>query len=103
MFVSNQFPSSVIRAASPSARCTCEHWAHCACACHGRHCDPTENACDVAYVPDEGGLTLWGCPACTPGEGAPHSLGCDLLGWSVPTRPPSGLSGPELPPTADPG
>ena len=84
MFESSQFPSSVIRPASPTARCTCEHWAYCACACHGRHCDPSENTCDLAFVPDEGGLTRWGCALCTPGEGAPHYLGCDLIGWNVP-------------------
>ena len=83
MVAPNPFPSSMIRPASPSARCTCEHWVHCAHACHGRHCDPAENTCDVAFVPDEGGLTRWGCPACTQGEGAPHYLGCDLIGWNV--------------------
>jgi hypothetical protein len=35
-------------------------------------------------VPDEGGLTRQGCPACTPGEGGPHYLDCDLIGWSLP-------------------
>ena len=34
-------------------------------------------------MPDEGGLTRWGCGACTPGAGAPHYLGCDLIGWNV--------------------
>ena len=78
------FPASVLRAPSPDAACTCEHWVHCNCDCHGLSCDPTESTCDVAYLADDGGLTPWGCPACTPGEGAPHVLGCELIGWSVP-------------------
>jgi hypothetical protein len=86
MQVPSPFPASVIRAPSPTADCTCVHWEHCDHACHGRHCDPTENACDVAYLPDEGGLTHWGCAECTPGEGAPHYLGCELIGWHVPAR-----------------
>jgi hypothetical protein len=52
--------------------------------CHGRACDPLENQCDVAWLADEGGLTYWGCPGCTPGEAAPHFLGCELIGWNVP-------------------
>jgi len=40
-------------------------------------------------VPDEGGLTRWGCADCTPGEGHPHYLGCELIGWSVPARGPA--------------
>jgi len=45
--------------------------------------------CDVAFLTDEGGLTRWGCPACTPGDGVPHDLGCELIGWNVPVmRPP---------------
>jgi hypothetical protein len=39
--------------------------------------------CDLAFLPDDGGLTPWGCSDCTPGEGAPHFLGCEFLGWSV--------------------
>jgi hypothetical protein len=77
------FPASVLRAPSSSARCTCEHSVHCDCVCHSRDCDPSENQCDIMYLPDEGGLTSWGCPACTPGEGAPHYLGCELIGWNV--------------------
>lgn len=84
MRVPSPFPASDLRPPSPSARCTCEHWVHCDCACHGRFCDPSENACDLAFRPDDGGLTRWGCPRCTPGEVAPHTLGCELIGWSVP-------------------
>ena len=91
MQAQDAFPSSVLRPPSPSARCTCEHWVHCGCACHGRHCDPSESTCDIAFLPDDGGLTRWGCPDCTPGERAPHFLGCELIGWNVPLeRPPSG-------------
>jgi hypothetical protein len=86
MFGQGPFPASVIRAPSLVATCSCEHWIHCDHACHGRNCDPTENSCDLAYVPDEGGLTRWGCADCTPGEGAPHYLGCELIGWNVPAR-----------------
>jgi hypothetical protein len=78
------FPSSVIRAPRADAACTCEHWAHCAHGCHAVSCDPTESVCHLDYRPDEGGLTAWGCPDCTPGERAPHLLGCELIGWSVP-------------------
>ncbi len=77
---------SVLRVPSKSARCTCEHWAHCDCACHGRHCDPTESSCDPAFLPDDGGLAVWGCSSCTPGAGAPHYLGCELIGWTVPMQ-----------------
>ena len=77
------FPASVLRPPSPSARCTCEHWVHCDCACHDRHCDPSQNRCDLAFLPDEGGLTAYGCPGCAPGEEAPHDLGCELIGWNV--------------------
>ena len=83
MRVPGPFPSSVLRPPSPTARCTCEHWLHCDCACHGRHCDPSENMCDIAFLPDEGGLARSGCPDCTPGSGAPHYLGCELIGWHV--------------------
>ena len=86
MRVMSPFPFSVLRPPAPSAHCTCEHWVYCDHTCHGRYCDPSEDTCDLAFVPDEGGLTLWGCPDCTPGEGAPHYLGCELLGWSVPLR-----------------
>ena len=78
------FPASVLRAPSPEATCTCEHWVYCNCVCHGINCDPTEASCDVAFLADEGGLTQWGCADCTPGQLAPHVLGCELIGWSVP-------------------
>ena len=55
-------------------------------ACHHRTCDPTQNTCDLSFLPDEGGLTAWGCRECTPGEGGPHVLGCELIGWNVPAR-----------------
>lgn len=80
------FPATVLRAPSPDAVCTCEHWVDCNCACHARNCDPTEAICDIVFLPDEGGLTRWGCPRCTPGDGAPHVLGCELIGWNVPMR-----------------
>lgn len=82
------FPSSVLRAPSPGAACTCEHWIHCDCECHGRHCDASDMTCDVAFLADEGGLTRWGCPGCTPGAVVPHDLGCELIGWNVPVARP---------------
>jgi hypothetical protein len=78
------FPASVLRPPSPSARCTCTHWVYCDCTCHGRYCDPSENMCDIAFLPDDGGLANWGCASCTPGVGALHNLGCEVMGWSVP-------------------
>jgi hypothetical protein len=78
------FPASVLRRPSPMATCSCRHWVHCDCACHMRDCDPSESACDLDYLPDDGGLATWGCSSCTPGEGLPHLLGCELIGWSVP-------------------
>ncbi len=76
--------SSVVRQPSATATCTCVHWVQCDCICHGRQCDPATHTCDLAFRPDEGGLTWWGCPRCTPGEGALHYLGCELIGWNVP-------------------
>lgn len=84
MLTPTPFAASVLRSPSSSARCTCEHWVHCACACHGADCDPTQDSCDRDFLPDDGGLTAWGCARCTPGQDAPHHLGCDLIGWSVP-------------------
>ncbi len=71
MQVPSPFPASVIRAPSATAACTCAHWVHCDHACHGRRCDPVDNQCDVAFLPDEGGLARWGCTDCTPGAGCP--------------------------------
>ena len=84
MQVPSPFPASVLRPPSQTASCTCEHSVYCNCACHSRDCDPSESACDILYLPDEGGLARWGCWTCTPGEGAPHYLGCELIGWHVP-------------------
>ena len=84
MQTASTFPASALRAPSPSARCTCEHWVLCDCAWHGRYCDASERACDPAFLPDDGGLTRLGCPDCSPGQRAPHLLGCELIGWSVP-------------------
>jgi len=81
-------PASVLRAPSPDASCTCSHWVHCNCVCHDAHCDPAEDACAMAYLADDGGLTPFGCPECTPGQRAPHFLGCELIGWNVPMREP---------------
>jgi hypothetical protein len=58
------------------ADCTCAHSVDCNHECHGRHCDPTEHICSIEFLPDEGGLTPWGCADCTPGLGLPHGLGC---------------------------
>ena len=78
------FLASPLREPSISASCTCEHYTHCGHACHHRYCDPTEQTCDLTFLPDEGGLTPWGCRDCTPGEGGWHYLGCELIGWNVP-------------------
>lgn len=56
--------------------CTCAHSVDCNHECHGRHCDPTEHICSIEFLPDEGGLTPWGCVECTPGLGLPHLVGC---------------------------
>lgn len=79
----SRFPASVLRQPSQTARCTCVHWVHCDCDCHSPGCDPATVVCDIAYAADDGGLTAWGCPRCTPGDGAPHYLGCELIGWHV--------------------
>lgn len=76
--------ATVLRQPSSDAVCTCSHWVDCVCGCHDRRCDPAENVCHLDYLPDEGGLAYWGCPECTPGQGAPHYLGCELIGWNVP-------------------
>ena len=84
MRVPTPFPATVLRPPSPTASCSCEHWGACDCDCHGRYCDPSLQMCDLAFQADEGGVARWGCPECTPGDRAPHVLGCELLGWSVP-------------------
>ena len=67
------FPASILRPPSLSARCTCEHWVHCGCTCHGRHCDPSESTCDLAFLPDEGGLTPWVARVARPARERPTS------------------------------
>ena len=42
------------------------------------------HVCHFDFLPDEGGFAYWGCPRCTPGQDAPHFLGCELIGWNVP-------------------
>lgn len=76
--------ATVLREPSPDALCSCSHSVNCVCACHDRRCDPSEGVCHADFLPDEGGLTYWGCPGCTPGQEAPHYLGCELIGWNVP-------------------
>lgn len=88
MQISQVAPASVLREPSPNATCTCEHWLHCNHTCHTASCDPSEDVCDIAYLADDGGLTPDGCPDCTPGKGAPHVLGCELIGWHVPMPAP---------------
>jgi hypothetical protein len=58
--------------------CTCEHALSCNHGCHGRHCDPTEHVCSLEFLPDDGGLTPWGCAECTPGGLLPHLDGCPV-------------------------
>jgi hypothetical protein len=81
------FPASMLRAPSADAQCTCTHWVDCDCGCHDRHCDASRDVCHHDFLPDEGGLAVWGCPKCTPGQGLPHYLGCELIGWNVPLGP----------------
>ncbi|MFV2062138.1 MAG: hypothetical protein ACC726_01335 [Chloroflexota bacterium] len=76
--------ATVLRQPSPNAVCDCEHSVDCVCGCHDRNCDPSQLRCDTDFLPDEGGLAYWGCPECTPGQSAPHYLGCELIGWNVP-------------------
>ena len=78
--------ATVLRTPSPNAVCTCSHSLDCVCNCHDRHCDPSEDICHLDFLPDDGGRAYWGCSRCTPGEGAPHYLGCELIGWNVPVR-----------------
>jgi hypothetical protein len=59
-----------------AADCICEHSVDCNHECHGRHCDPAQHVCSIEFLPDEGGLTPWGCPECTPGVGMRHVADC---------------------------
>lgn len=93
LHIQSPSPTSVLRAPSPDASCTCAHSLHCTCACHSPSCDPGAEVCDVAFLADDGGLTPWGCTLCTPGANAPHSPGCELIGWHVPVPPGRGLAG----------
>lgn len=75
--------------------CSCRHPVDCIHECHGRHCDPTEHTCSIEFLPDEGGLTPWGCRDCTPGVGAsPHLVGCPVIIIDAPPEVPIGS--PEL-------
>ncbi len=76
--------ATVIREPSPDAVCSCDHPVGCDCNCHDPYCDTVEDVCHVDFLPDEGGYAYWGCPRCTPGQEAPHFLGCELIGWNVP-------------------
>jgi hypothetical protein len=76
--------ATVLREPSPDAMCSCRHPVDCVCSCHDRHCDPSADLCHMDFLPDEGGLAPWGCARCTPGQEAPHYLGCELIGWNVP-------------------
>jgi len=63
----------------------CEHWIHlCDLRVPGAHCDPSSGV-RRRWRDDEGGLST-GLLGCTPGQGAPHYLGCELIGWNVPVR-----------------
>jgi hypothetical protein len=72
---------------SPDAACTCRHSIDCNCECHGRHCDPTEHVCSIEFLPDEGGLTPWGCPECSPGVRLAHLADCPAIVVVVPAAP----------------
>lgn len=56
--------------------CVCTHPLACDHGCHGRHCDPTEHVCSLEFLPDDGGLTPWGCDDCTPGGRLAHLVEC---------------------------
>lgn len=45
---------------------------------------PLDNACDLDYLPDEDGLTRWGCTVGSPGQGAPHLATCAVGIGSTP-------------------
>ena len=70
-----------------SADCLCSHSVDRNHECHGRHCDPTEHVCSIEFLPDEGGLALWGCADCTPGQGLPHLEGCEAAGQHLAAQP----------------
>lgn len=70
--------------------CTCSHPIDCNHECHGRMCDPGQHVCSIEFLPDEGGLTPWGCPECTPGEAAAHLSDCAA---GVSTAPIAGRAG----------
>ena len=55
--------------------CSCAHSLECNHGCHGRHCDPTDHVCSSEFVPDDGGLTRWGCPDCTPAKASRTAQG----------------------------
>lgn len=65
------------------AGCTCEHSVDCNHECHGRRCDPTQHVCSIEFLPDEGGLTPWGCPECTPGLEIRHLPDCPAVPANV--------------------
>ena len=93
MAIREPLQATVIREPSPDAVCSCDHLVGCDCTCHDRYCDPHVDLCHVDFLPDEGGYAYWGCPRCTPGQGAPHFLGCELIGWNVPMPIASPLRG----------
>lgn len=70
--------------------CICSHPIDCNHECHGRMCDPGQHVCSIEFLPDEGGLTPWGCPECTPGEATAHLVGCPA---AVPSAPMAGRIG----------
>lgn len=77
---------------STGAECTCRHSLDCNCECHGRHCDPSEHVCSIEFLPDEGGLTPWGCPECSPGASGFHAAGCPAFHAPAP-QPSAGIVG----------
>lgn len=77
--------------------CTCAHPLDCNHGCHGRHCDPTEHICSLEFLPDDGGLTPWGCAECTPGEALAHLAGCAATAPVIRASPPSAEPRPLLP------
>ncbi len=80
-----------------SETCTCRHSEYCNHECHGRHCDPTEHVCSLEFLPDEGGLTAWGCADCSPGGGLPHLDGCETLAAGALARASAEIAQPSAP------